>query len=396
MIPSMDVLASEKVVSSKLESFGYERPMSMNGNGNVVAARAEGNTNGNNGDQIRCYNCRGLGHLARNYTVRLKRRDATYLQTQLLIAQKEEAGIQLQAEEFDLMAAATDLDEIKKVNVNCILMANLQQASTSGTQSDKAPIYDSDGSAEVDKTNDLSNPVTSNSVPTTKESKVVENDKVISPGIFRINPFKTFWVDKLVPIKHVKASVRTKPITISQSHVITKNDVNSKTNGFSPKDVKSTTKTRRPRPRNNPKSDNVLFKSKSSCLSNKFEKIEENHKSLQSSNYPDHMSSECNNIKLAIRNEKSEVICATCKQCLITANHDKCVLQYVNGMNSRKKNQSANVSKSENKKKHKANVKESKSQRPKKVLLHLANLDLSLGGYQLPEPEGSTQEHSIS
>ncbi|GJY81444.1 retrovirus-related pol polyprotein from transposon TNT 1-94 [Tanacetum coccineum] len=73
----------------------------QNGNGNVVAARAKGNANGNN------------------------------------------------AEEFDLMAAAVDLDEIKKVNVKCILMANLQQASTSGTQTDKAPVYDSDGSAEV-------------------------------------------------------------------------------------------------------------------------------------------------------------------------------------------------------------------------------------------------------
>ncbi|GKB26882.1 retrovirus-related pol polyprotein from transposon TNT 1-94 [Tanacetum coccineum] len=120
-----------------------------NGNGNVVAARAEGNANGNNGNQIRCYNCRGLGHLARNCTVRPRRRDAAYLQTQLLIAQKEEAGIQLQAEEFDLMAAAADLDEIEEVNANCILMANLQQASTSGTQTDKAPVYDSDGSAEV-------------------------------------------------------------------------------------------------------------------------------------------------------------------------------------------------------------------------------------------------------
>ncbi|GKC57061.1 retrovirus-related pol polyprotein from transposon TNT 1-94, partial [Tanacetum coccineum] len=118
-------------------------------NGNVVAARAEGNVVGNNGNQIRCYNCRGLGHLATNCTVRPRRRDATYLQTQLLIAQKEEAGIQLQAEEFDLMVAAADLDEIEEVNANCILMANLQQASTSGTQTDKAPVYDSDGSAEV-------------------------------------------------------------------------------------------------------------------------------------------------------------------------------------------------------------------------------------------------------
>nr|GFC05547.1 hypothetical protein [Tanacetum cinerariifolium] len=180
------------------------------GNGNLVAARAEGNAAGQNGNQIRCYNCRGVGHYARNYTVRPKRRDAAYLQTQLLIAQKEEAriqlqaeeyelmaaatdldeieetdqlrglghfardctvrprrrdaaylqtqlliaqkeeaGIQLQAEEYDLMAAAANLDEIKEVNANCILMANLQQASFSGTQTDSTPVYDTDGSAEV-------------------------------------------------------------------------------------------------------------------------------------------------------------------------------------------------------------------------------------------------------
>nr|GEV70171.1 integrase, catalytic region, zinc finger, CCHC-type, peptidase aspartic, catalytic [Tanacetum cinerariifolium] len=85
----------------------------LNGNGNLVAVRAEGNAAGHNGNQIRCYNCRGV------------------------------------AEEFDPMAAAADLDEIEKVNANCILMANLQQASTSGTQTDKAPVYDSDGSVEV-------------------------------------------------------------------------------------------------------------------------------------------------------------------------------------------------------------------------------------------------------
>nr|GEU90537.1 hypothetical protein [Tanacetum cinerariifolium] len=89
-----------------------------NGNGNLVAARAKGNATGHNRNQIRCYNCRGVGHFARKFTVRPRRRDASYLQTQLLIAQKKEAGIQLQAKEFDLMAAAVDLDEIEEVNAN--------------------------------------------------------------------------------------------------------------------------------------------------------------------------------------------------------------------------------------------------------------------------------------
>nr|GEX64133.1 hypothetical protein [Tanacetum cinerariifolium] len=131
--------------------------MDPNRNGNVVAARVESNANRNHGNQIRCYNYRGLGHLARNCIVRPRRRYVVYLQTQLLIAQKEEAGIQLQTDEFDLMVAALDLDEIEEVNEKCILMANLQQASTSGTKTDKTPVYDSDRSAEVQHFNNCYN-----------------------------------------------------------------------------------------------------------------------------------------------------------------------------------------------------------------------------------------------
>nr|GEU50413.1 alpha/beta hydrolases superfamily protein [Tanacetum cinerariifolium] len=159
---------------------------------------------------------------------------------------------------------------------------------------------------KVCETHALSKPVTSNSVPTPTESKVVKNDNVISPKIFRTNPSKTSRVDNVVPNKLVKVSVRTKPIIVLQPHVITKNDVKSKTNGFSPTNVKSTTRTRRPLPRNYHKNDKAPSKSKSSRLSNNLEKIEENYRNLQSSSNKKHMSSECNNIKLDIRNAKSK------------------------------------------------------------------------------------------
>nr|GEU86004.1 protein FAR1-related sequence 5-like [Tanacetum cinerariifolium] len=264
-------------------------------NGNVVAARAEGNADGNNGNRIRCYNYRGLG----------------------------------------------DLDEIEEVNANCILMANLQQASTSATkfvQDFKSLTKEADESLakhmalefenerilrevviqdimsivqsnsvvdtfnlqieldhtkeklenfiikkekeyvmlsnsvekeyvvlwnnwytkceeykydkisydkayngmqqkierfqaqleglkdlfKVVETNDLSNPVTSNLVPITKESKVMKNDNVIAPKMFRINLFKTFREDKFVPINQgVDNTAKTRR---PQAKRIAKND----------------------------------------------------------------------------------------------------------------------------------------------------------------------------
>ncbi|GJZ69825.1 hypothetical protein Tco_0633375 [Tanacetum coccineum] len=67
------------------------------------------------------------------------------------VAQKEEAGIQSTQEEFEFMAIADAYDETKRVKVNCTSKDALQQASTSGTQSNNAPVYDSDGSAKVPK-----------------------------------------------------------------------------------------------------------------------------------------------------------------------------------------------------------------------------------------------------
>ncbi|GJY99446.1 hypothetical protein Tco_0516876, partial [Tanacetum coccineum] len=154
--------------------------------------------------------------------------------------------------------------------------------------------------SKVVETNDLSNSITSNSVPITKESNVVKNDNVIAPGIFRIHPFKTSREDKFVPINQAKASGRTNPIIVSQPHVITKKDVNSDSNGLSSTGVNNTAKTRRPRHRSNTENDRAPSASKSRCIKNKEVEAEEHPRSLLLSKNKEHMSSECNNIKLAI------------------------------------------------------------------------------------------------
>ncbi|GKA43660.1 hypothetical protein Tco_0736384 [Tanacetum coccineum] len=73
-----------KQVAQPGMNMGQNRPMQMVG--------------GNGGNQFKQYagqnvrnQNRGVGHLARNCTVKPRRRDVAYLQTQLLIAQKEEA-----------------------------------------------------------------------------------------------------------------------------------------------------------------------------------------------------------------------------------------------------------------------------------------------------------------
>ncbi|GJV57070.1 gag-pol polyprotein [Tanacetum coccineum] len=447
---------------------------------------------------FKCYNCRGEGHYASNCTVKPRKRDAAYLQQQLQIAQEEEAGIQSTQVECEFMAAADAYEETERVKVNCTLEDTLQQASLSGTQSDNAPVYDSDGSTEVpkdencydhdifnmhthevqytdlqteldrtkeklenciikkekeyavlwnnwytkceeckydkisydkayndmqqkierlqaqlgdlkgkscdtqcasntldplfqkledekvslesqvlnyakenahlkttyknlfdsikvtqaqtnsiidslqkqlydtiydnaklraqlfdkvserkgttkgtrtntmftkqsilgkppfssyksklysvtpfpkssvlpkvDKTNALSKPVTSNSTPSTRESKGVQIVKVIASRIFRTDHSKTSRVDNVVPNKPIKSSVRTKPITASQPNVIHRQQANSNSSGFSPTRVNNTAKTI------SPQLARVHSKSKSSCLSNNFEKLEENHR----------------------------------------------------------------------------------------------------------------------
>nr|GEU97043.1 hypothetical protein [Tanacetum cinerariifolium] len=479
------------------------RNQNLNGNGNLVAARAEGNAAGQNGNQIRCYNYRGVGHFARNCKVKPRMtlethnwsssahqelykivKDKNFPIVKQVDARVQNFEIQFlkEAAKFvgDFKSLAKESDEslakhkaleleIKQRFENYIIKKENEYAKlwndwykkcdeckydkisydkayndmqhkiewlqaqvedlkgkckdTSGVSDTLNPLsqklekenvelkfhvlnyakenahlkttyknlFDSISVSraqtktiiaslqnelqntiyenaklraqlfkKIGEIHALSKPVTSNLILIPQESKVVNNDKVIALGMFRINPFETSREEKHVP-NLVRASTRTKPITVSHPLVFTKKDVNSDSNSLSSTGIDNS-KTRRPQPRSNTKNDRVPSASKNSQSKNKEVKVEEHHRDLLLSKNNKHMSSACNNFKLDSHNDYSKVFCAICKQCLISVNHDECLLNYVYDKNSRGKKQMANVSIKGMQKKQKPKVK-----KPKKV-----------------------------
>nr|GFA17571.1 hypothetical protein [Tanacetum cinerariifolium] len=120
-----------------------------------------------------------------------------------------------------------------------------------------------------------------------------------------------------------------------------------------------TARTRRPQPKGNTRNARVPSASKSGKVK-KIVTVEDHHRTLLLSKSQKTMSSKCNNIKLAIWNDKSEILCDTYKQCLVTANHDACLTPSVNVLNSRANKLCANVPCSANQKRHRTQASDHK------------------------------------
>nr|GFC61930.1 hypothetical protein [Tanacetum cinerariifolium] len=177
----------------------------------------------------------------------------------------------------------------------------------------------------------LSKPVTSNSVSKPPVFEGVNNAKVIAPGMFRISPDK------------VSREVKKVPNTVRLEN----------------------TKIRRPHPRSNTKNDRVPSASKSSRSKNKEVKVEEHHRNLLLSKKNKHSSSACNNFKFDSSDVITKVVCAMCKQCLNSVNHDECLVNCVNGKKSRGRKHKANVSKNKTQKEYRPKVSKSKNLGPR-------------------------------
>nr|GFA80924.1 hypothetical protein [Tanacetum cinerariifolium] len=215
--------------------------------------------------------------------------------------------------------------------INAINEDTLQQASTSGTQSDNAPVYDSDGSTEytdlqteLDRTKEkLDNCI----IKKEKKYDVLWNnwytkceeckyDKISYDKAYNDMQQKIEWLQAQL------GDLKGKPPSSSY-----KSKLYSITPFPKPLILLKVTKT-------NALSKPVTLNSAPSIQESKVVKT-------------------VNVISPRIfRTNPSK----TSRQCLVTANHDVCMLNSVNEMNSHADNQSTNVSIRENQKKHKENA----------------------------------------
>nr|GEU81241.1 ribonuclease H-like domain-containing protein [Tanacetum cinerariifolium] len=172
-------------------------------------------------------------------------------------------------------------------------------------------------------------PISSHSVPQPIEFNVVKHRNVIALGMFKIKPSQTFRADL--------ENVSSDTVAASSTWLV------------------HTARTRRTQPKGNTRNARVPSASKSSEVK-KNVTVKDHRRTLLLSKNQKTMSSKCNNIKLAIQNDKYDIVCGTCKQCLVTANHDACLLSSVNALNSRENNQCANAFPSTNQKRHRTQV----------------------------------------
>nr|GFA66677.1 hypothetical protein [Tanacetum cinerariifolium] len=342
-----------------------------------------------------------------NCTAMPRRRDAAYLQTQLLIAQKEEAGIQLQAEEMTIetrnWASSAHQEFHKIVREEFFPIVNQVDARVQNFEIQflkeaakfvgdfKSLAKEADASLAKHKILELEIERLLKAVVSQDIISVVQNASVVDTSDLQTELEQFQVLNYARENAHLKATYKNLFDSISVLRAQTKMIIASLQNKLQSNIYK------------NDKLRTQLFKKVSDQKDNtqvlsantKFAKqpIVENLSKIGKTNAlskpvtsnsvstpqepkgmnndkvitpgmfrisPDKVSREAK--KVPNTDVISKVVCAMCKKCLISVNHDKCLSNYVSGKNSCGKNQKAKVSVKEIQKKY-----QPKASKPKNV-----------------------------
>nr|GEU98525.1 retrovirus-related Pol polyprotein from transposon TNT 1-94 [Tanacetum cinerariifolium] len=129
---------------------GYEGAQNRVGNVNPGQARL------GEARPVKCYNCNGTGHIARNYTQPKLLQKSEYYKDKMLLMQAQENRVALDAEQLLFLADdcdAFDSDVDEAPTTQTMFMANL--SSVDPVTDEAGPLYDSDILSEYVKDNEV-------------------------------------------------------------------------------------------------------------------------------------------------------------------------------------------------------------------------------------------------
>nr|GEY70924.1 retrovirus-related Pol polyprotein from transposon TNT 1-94 [Tanacetum cinerariifolium] len=162
--------------------------------------------------QVKCYNCNGIGNIARNYTQPKHPQNSEYYKDKMLLMQAQEDGVALNVEQLLFLAAddcdAFDSDVDEAPMAQTMFMANL--SSVDPVTDEARPSYDSNILSEVQDHDHYQDVICAHQVEHVMHDNVQLNHVVDSHADYTSDssmiPYDQYVKDNAVPVVHSNVS----------------------------------------------------------------------------------------------------------------------------------------------------------------------------------------------